>query len=74
MPTRDLLQQRSDQYQSYVVRLLRTDDQHPWRIMVEVVSTRQQVQFKDVGALAEYFAAQMAASAPPPAAAPEVAD
>ena len=71
MPTRDLLQPRSDQYQSYVVRLLRTDDQHPWRIAVEVVSTRQQAHFKDVGALAEFFAAQMAAATDAPPAAAE---
>lgn len=70
MPTRDLLQPRSDQYQSYVVRLLRTDNQASWRIALEVVSTRQQTHFKDVNALAQFFAAQMAAApdAPPAAA------
>lgn len=67
MPTRELLQPRRDQYQSYVVRLQRTPEQPNWRITVEAVSTRQQLNFKDVNALAEFFAAQMAGGAEQPA-------
>jgi hypothetical protein len=59
--TRELLaQNRNDQYRSYVVRLLRPDAQHAWRIAVEVVSTRQQANLKDAAALAEFFNTQMA--------------
>lgn len=67
MPTRDLLQTHSDHYRSYVVRLRRSDDQQAWRISVESVSTRQQLNFRDVNALAEFFAAQMAGGAEQPA-------
>ena len=67
MPTRDLLQTQSDQYRSYVVRLRRSADQQAWRISVEIVSTRRQQNFRDVSALAEFFAAQMAAEADQPA-------
>jgi hypothetical protein len=69
--TRELLSQnRSDEYRSYVVRLLRSSGQQAWRIAVEEVSTRQQANFKNVAGLADFFAAQMASREVPAGAPP----